>query len=139
MKIKRIRLLAALLTGVAALVILWWLAVKSYTASPQGGRILYSGAGGTVKSLDPAFADDLASRDLTALCYDTLLQYDYLARPYKLKPSMIKMMPEISADGKSYTFELRDDLLFAADSCFDTPESRKRTPSSLSRKDVTAL
>ncbi len=76
------------------------------------GGILRTGAGGAVKSLDPALADDLAGRDLTALCYDTLVQYDYLRRPYQLKPSMIKAMPEISADKCRYTFELRDDLFF---------------------------
>ncbi len=83
------------------------------TALPlAGGGILRTGSGGAVKSLDPALADDLAGRDLTALCYDTLVQYDYLQRPYRLKPSMIKAMPEISADRRSYTFELRDDLFF---------------------------
>ncbi len=76
------------------------------------GGILRTGAGGAVKSLDPALADDLAGRDLTALCYDTLVQYDYLHRPYRLKPSMIKSMPEVSADKRSYTFELRDDIFF---------------------------
>ncbi len=94
---------------------------------PEDARILYSAAGGTVKTLDPAYADDLASRDLTALCYDTLVQYDYLARPYKLVPSMITAMPEVSADGKSYTFELRDDLLFAADDVFAAEAERKVT------------
>ncbi len=83
-----------------------------WIVTAAAGGILRTGAGGAVKSLDPALADDLAGRDLTALCYDTLLQYDYLARPYKLIPSMITKMPEISADKRSYTFELRDDLFF---------------------------
>ena len=90
-------------------------------------RIFYSGAGGTVKTLDPAYADDLASRDLTALCYDTLVQYDYVARPYRLVPSMLAAMPEISADRKSYKFTLRDDLFFADDGSFPDKESRKVT------------
>ena len=85
-------------------------------AAAPAERVHYSGAGGTVKTLDPAFADDLASRDLTALCYDTLVQYDYLARPYKLVPSMLETMPEISPDRRSYRCKLRDDLYFAADS-----------------------
>ena len=93
----------------------------------EAEKILYSGAGGMVKTLDPAFADDLASRDLTALCYDTLVQYDYLARPYKLIPSMLCRMPEISADGRSYHCELRDDLYFADDGTFPDKASRKVT------------
>ena len=81
-------------------------------AALHAGGVLRTGAGGAVKSLDPALADDLAGRDLVALCYDTLVQYDYLARPYRLKPSMLAKMPELSADRRSYTFELRDDLYF---------------------------
>ena len=96
------------------------------TAAPEQ-RILYSGAGGSVKTLDPALADDLASRDLTALCYDTLVQYDYLARPYRIVPSMLTGMPEISADGRIYSCELRDDLYFADDGTFSDKESRKVT------------
>lgn len=98
---------------------------RKLSGAPE--KIMYSGAGGSVKSLDPAYADDLASRDLTALCYDTLVQYDYLARPYKLIPSMLESMPEISADRKSYTFTLRPDLLFAADPAFSHPGERKVT------------
>ena len=96
-------------------------------SSAADSRIFYSGSGGTVKTLDPAYADDLASRDLTALCYDTLVQYDYLARPYRLVPSMLAELPEISADRKSYKFTLRDDLFFADDGSFPDKNSRKVT------------
>ena len=130
MKRKRLILtsaiIALLLAAVPAAV---WFCRPSPAAEkePPDQRILYSAAGGTVKSLDPAFADDLASRDLTALCYDTLVQYDYLARPYKLQASMLSKMPEISADGRSYSCELRDDLYFAADPVFPDRDSRKVT------------
>ena len=64
-----------------------------FAAAVSSAAILRTGAGGQVKTLDPVRADDLASRDLTALVYDTLLQYDYLKRPYTLKPSMLTAMP----------------------------------------------
>lgn len=89
--------------------------------------ISYSAAGGGVKSLDPALADDLAGRDLTALCYDTLVQYDYLARPYKLIPGMLKKMPELSPDGRSYLFELQENLYFAPHPALPDKKSRKIT------------
>ena len=53
---------------------------------PAGAAVLHTGAGGQVKTLDPVRADDLASRDLAAAVYDTLVQYDYTGRPYKLIP-----------------------------------------------------
>lgn len=107
--------------------VLFWLIAGSRKDVPgqkSAARIFRSGAGGTVKTLDPAYADDLASRDLCALCYDTLVQYDYVTRPYRLIPSMAVSMPEISADRKSYTFTLRDDLLFADDGTI--PENMRK-------------
>lgn len=73
---------------------------------------------GRVKTLDPALASDLASRNMVAAFYDTLLQYDYTARPYKLVPSMLAKMPVADKAMTSYTFTLRDDLYFKSDKCF---------------------
>ncbi len=87
-------------------------------AEPEAERTVAMAAGGRVKTLDPALADDVASRNMAAALYDTLLEYDYTARPYKLIPSMLECMPEISPDGLEYRFKLRDDLFFAPDKCF---------------------
>jgi ABC-type transport system substrate-binding protein len=80
---------------------------------------IYLAAGGRVKTLDPALADDLASRNMVGAFYDMLLEYDYLARPYQLRPSMLRRMPEVNADNTVFRFTLRDDLYFPADPCFD--------------------
>ncbi|MCP3968342.1 MAG: hypothetical protein GY750_02445 [Lentisphaerae bacterium] len=81
-------------------------------------RTMYINAGGRVKTLDPALAADLNSRDMVAAFYDALLQYDYKARPYKLIPSMLSTMPTVDKSGCVYTFKLRDDLYFQKDKCF---------------------
>ena len=85
-------------------------------SSPQ--RVIRTAAGGRVRTLDPALADDLASRNLIGAIYDTLLEYDYKSRPYKLKPAMLRQMPVPSQDFKSYRFQLKDDLFFAPDPVF---------------------
>lgn len=96
-------------------------------------RTLYTSGGSRVKTLDPAQADDLSSRNMVAGIYDTLLEYDYVARPYRLVPSMLAGMPETNSTLDVYTFRLRDDLRFAADRCFDgLPESARR----ITAKDV---
>ena len=115
------RLSAALLLAVAV------------TAAAAGGeplRILHTSGGSRVKTLDPAQADDLSSRNLTGAIYDTLLQYDYLARPYRLIPSMLAEMPTGNATHDRYRFRLRDDLRFADDPVFaGLPESARRITS----------
>ena len=92
-------------------------------------QTIYLANGGRVKTLDPALAEDLASRNMVAAIYDTLLQYDYTARPYRLIPSMLQEMPQWNADLTSCTFTLRDDLYFTADPCFGAagPAARKIT------------
>lgn len=94
-------------------------------------NVVHIATASMVKTMDPALADDLASRNMAGALYDTLLEYDYTARPYKLKPSMLTRMPEVRGNGKSFYFQLRDDLYFVPDACFalnsdaDTASKRK--------------
>jgi ABC-type transport system substrate-binding protein len=50
--------------------------------------------------------------------FETLLTYDYLARPATLVPLTAEAMPEVSADGTTYTFHLRHGIFFAPDPAF---------------------
>ena len=42
--------------------------------------------------------------------FETLLTYDYLARPARLVPNTAESMPEISSDGRTYTFHLKKNI-----------------------------
>lgn len=55
--------------------------------------------------------------------FETLLTYDYLARPARLVPNTAEAMPEISSDGRTYTFRLKKNIFFAPDPVFG---NRKR-------------
>jgi ABC-type transport system substrate-binding protein len=77
------------------------------------------------KSLDPVMQFDQASNELISNVYDTLVQYDYLQRPYTLQANLLTGMPELSADGLTYRFELRDDVYFHDDPCFSGSKGRK--------------
>ncbi|MCM1129874.1 MAG: ABC transporter substrate-binding protein [Alistipes senegalensis] len=50
--------------------------------------------------------------------FETLLTYDYLARPARLVPNTAESMPEISPDGKTLTFRLRRHIFFSPDPVF---------------------
>ena len=49
---------------------------------------------------------------------EPLLSYDYLARPAKLVPKTAEAMPEVSDNGKTYTFRLQKGILFTDDPAF---------------------
>ena len=96
-------------------------------SSAEKGSHLRFGTSGVIKSLDPALGSDLVSRNMCGVIYDTLLQYDYPEIPYKLEPSMLAKMPEVSADGKTYRFKLRNDLYFHDSQVFKNRDDRRVT------------
>jgi oligopeptide transport system substrate-binding protein len=67
---------------------------------------------------DPARVQDYYSGMIIEAIYDTLLTYDYLARPAKLVPSAAAAIPQVSADGRTYTFHIRKGIYFADDPAF---------------------
>ena len=82
----------------------------------------YNQASG-ISSLDPAFAKDQSVIWPCFQLYSTLLQLD---SNLEVKPLLAKRF-EISADGLTYTFHLRDDVFFHDDSCFTGGRGRKLT------------
>jgi ABC-type transport system substrate-binding protein len=69
-------------------------------------------------SFDPERVQDVYSGIANSAMFDTPLTYDYLARPPKLIPNTLTSMPEISADGMTYTLHVKPGIYFADDPAF---------------------
>jgi ABC-type transport system substrate-binding protein len=67
---------------------------------------------------DPAGVQDLYSATIEQAIFETLLTYDYLARPSKLVPLTAEALPEITDDGKTYTLHVRKGIYFYDDPAF---------------------
>ena len=67
---------------------------------------------------DPAQLSDLYSRIVTAHIFESLYNYDYLARPFKLKPNTAAEMPQVSEDFRTWTIKIRPGIYFADDPAF---------------------
>ena len=106
------------------------------SATKSRERVLYTTPGGKINTLDPAFCADLTSGTMVGALYDTLLEYNYTKRPYRLQPSMLAEMPTLSKDMKTYTFKLRDDLYFQRDKCFGTNPDGSLKRRKITSKDV---
>ena len=77
-----------------------------------------------VTSLDPVEAASVYAARCVALTYETLLEYDYEARPYRLKPCLATALPAVSDDGLTYTFTIDTNACFTADACFGEARTR---------------
>ncbi|MEE9608311.1 MAG: ABC transporter substrate-binding protein [Myxococcota bacterium] len=84
-------------------------------------KVRYSALPGPPKTLDPAVSYSALEHKITANVYETLLEYDYLKRPYTLMPGLARSLPEPRSLGGgrvAYRFELREGLLFQDDEAF---------------------
>ena len=80
-------------------------------------------------SFDPAVVQDLYSNAVNTHIFDSLLTYDYMARPARLVPNTAAALPEISDDYRTFTFRLRPGIRFQDDAAF------KGTPRELVAED----
>lgn len=98
----------------------------SFRSNSEPANTLHLVSQEKFKGLDPIYAEDLYTGVEVGQVYETLLQYHYLKRPYVLIPSLAESMPEVSADGKIYTFHLKKGVLFQDDPCFKATGGKGR-------------
>ncbi len=67
---------------------------------------------------DPVGVHDLYSAHVNTSIFETLYTYDYLASPAKLVPKTAAALPEVSADGLTYTIKVQKGIYFADDPVF---------------------
>jgi ABC-type transport system substrate-binding protein len=95
------------------------LALPAVAHAADPGKVLRYAFEVAETSLDPQRISDLYSGILVGGIFDAPLKYDHLARPLKLKPNTLAAMPEISADGLTYTLRVRPGVYFADDAAFN--------------------
>lgn len=88
-------------------------------------RVLNIVSPAEIKGFDPIMADDLYSGREIGKIYESLLAYHWLKVPYELVPNLAEAMPEISADGITYTFKIRKGVLFQDDAAFPNGKGRE--------------
>jgi oligopeptide transport system substrate-binding protein len=101
----------------AAVVLLCALACTSALAQSavKSLRLAMSAAEST---FDPAAIDDVPSNDVARLIFDPPLEFEFHARPIKLKPATLDALPTVSADGRSYTMSVKPGIYFSDDPAF---------------------
>jgi ABC-type transport system substrate-binding protein len=83
--------------------------------TPKTLRWMFSAA---ATGFDPAAVHDYYSGTILEAVFETLLTYDYLANPPKLVPLTAAALPQVSADGLTYTIRIKPGIHFAPDPAF---------------------
>ncbi len=65
-----------------------------------------------VSGLDPALSYDTVSAQVVYQVHETLYEYEYLIRPYSIKPLLAKELPKITDDGLTYTIKIKDNIYY---------------------------
>ena len=106
------------LRGLLCLLFAAWTGIAGAASSADPDKVLRYVFVTQETGFDPAIASDLYSAHVTQSVFETLFTYDYLARPAKLVPLTAAEMPEVSADGKTWTIHLKKGILFQDDPAF---------------------
>ena len=108
-----------------ALLIIGLVGCKARNPEYSGKKVLEFAIESKVGSLDPIRAASSYDHWAAAPVYESLFQYNYLARPSRLEPNLLAKMPTISEDGLTYRFELKPGTLFHDDPCFPGGSGRE--------------
>ena len=113
---------ARLATCVAGAALVAALAVApARAADPE--KVLHLEFEAAETGFDPCKVQDYYSFVVNEGIFDSLLTYDYLARPAKLVPRAAEALPTVRDQARTYVFKIKKGIYFAADPAF---KGRKR-------------
>ncbi|EQD80400.1 heme-binding protein A, partial [mine drainage metagenome] len=70
-------------------------------------KVLHVAFSASETGFDPVQTSDLNTAAVEQQLFESLLTYDYLARPAKLIPRLAAAMPSVSGQGSIWTFTLK--------------------------------
>ena len=96
-------------------------------SSDENSGIRYYGSTERIRGFDPVTSADTTSSRAVSTVYEGLYEYEYLLRPYTVRPLLAEAMPEISPDGLAYTIRVKKGIRFVDDPCFPDGKGREVT------------
>jgi ABC-type transport system substrate-binding protein len=93
--------------------------IATVAAAADPGKVLHFYFPTAETGFDPVRVSEIYSNAINEAIFERLLTYDYLARPAKVVPMVAEALPEVTDEGKTYTFHLRKGIYFADDPAFN--------------------
>ncbi len=104
-------------TAIRRIATVTFLLASCAAAAADPTKILHL-ATSDIDTLDPQQWQDQYSVDIGTSIFETLYEWDYLARPPGIVPNTAVAAPEVSADGKTWTIRVKPGIYFTDDPAF---------------------
>jgi ABC-type transport system substrate-binding protein len=105
--------------GIAISLVLSATLANAAGPNPDPAKVLRTEFPAAETGFDPATVNDLYSNIINDAIFESLLTYDYLARPSKLVPRAAESLPEMTEGGRVYTYRIRKGVFFSDDAAFN--------------------
>ncbi len=103
----------------------WLYSRRARKPQDQQEKVLVTVGESDIKNLDPAQTSSVYAAREVSKVYEGLLEFHYLKRPCELVPNLAAELPQISADGLVYTFQIRPGIKFQDNPCFKGGKGRE--------------
>lgn len=107
------------ISGITALAAVFGFASFEVLAAPDMNKVVRMAIDAQDAGFDPVLSSNLYSGTVLEAVGESLLTYDYMARPSKLVPQVAEAMPTVEDEGLTYTFKIRKGVYFAPDAVFN--------------------
>ncbi len=118
MAISPMYLRRAGVSGITAIAAIFGFASFGALAAPDPNKVIRT----TIEAQDAGFEAALTANAYSDMVNEaigeSLLTYDYMARPAKLVPQSVEAMPTIEDEGRTYTFHIIKGIYFSPDPVF---------------------
>jgi ABC-type transport system substrate-binding protein len=104
--------------GIAGLCCCWLFCALPDAQAADPNKVLRVAFEIEETGFDPVRVTDNYSSQVMEQVFETLLTYDYLARPAKLVAKTAESLPEVGDNGKTYLFHVRKGIYFHPDPAF---------------------
>ena len=104
------------------------LAAAAAAATPAAGgprKVLRYAFPVAETAFDPAQVTDFYSNTVLGGLFEAPLEYEFLARPVRLRANTADGMPEVSADFRTFTFRIKPGTFFTDDPAFKGADGRQ--------------
>ncbi len=103
------------------ILIVFLILTSCFNGEPKDKNVLHLSIPSEITTIDPTLCFDTICTQVVYQVYESLYEYDYLKRPYVLKPLLAEAFPDYSADKKTILIRIKKNISYHRHSKIKSP------------------